>query len=133
MLDSLSYVIITKGLGGSHSKIEIGIDDKSDFDVLRPKGPKPPIVKKFDEFLSLLAESLGVTVQHLKDKGYRCEQQGNQIQLKIPNSDYAKQFKEMLDTGKAPKFKKQDEKDKQKDADLIFNPTPRPGRDPFKF
>jgi hypothetical protein len=79
--------------------------EQRDFDVLRPKGPEPLMVKQFNLFLRLLAKSMGVSEQYLRKRGYRCEAQGNQVRLAIPNADHHKAFKAMLKSGLAPTFK----------------------------
>lgn len=99
-----SYYRINKGLGGTVATGDIIDIAKSDFEVLRPKGPEPALMKLFNEFLRQLARSLGVKSQDLQKQGYRCENVANQVRYAIPNSDHLKAFEEMRQTGKNPKF-----------------------------
>lgn len=69
------------------------MEEPSDFGILRPKGPRPEIVRQFDKFLSLLAKSLGVSVLTLRNNGYRCEHNGYEPpRLSIPNPEHRKKF-----------------------------------------
>lgn len=72
-----------------------GEEEQSIFGILRPKGPKPEIVKQFDRFLKLLARSLGVSEQTLRKNGYRCEYNGYEApKLSIPNAEHLKKFRQ---------------------------------------
>lgn len=90
-----SYTKMLALLGGSnrHQGIVTHIEEQSDFGILRPKGPKPEMVRQFDKFLRLLAISLGVSEQTLRKRGYRCEHNGYDApKLSIPNAEHRKKF-----------------------------------------